>query len=391
MRPEADEEAEALRLFCDNLGIPFLLGKADVPRMSAELKMGIEEAGRKARYEFLDRGRIGLEFDLIATAHTRDDQVETILLNWLRGAGPNGLGGMPSQRDSIVRPLLPFSREHTVAYCTEMGLSTLHDPGNDDERFRRVAIRKKVLPRLRELQPQFEEALLKSAEIVRQESDYLDSVAAAALERALVSGHPQLEPLTSSVEAAFETRHLAHYPRPLLRRCLRLAVRSLGAKLDFHQSEIATDGVVSGEAGSVTASDEPVVLEWGVERTVVRRLDLPQIQARQLPFPGEAQGPGWRIVANESAESNTFTRLSGVKVLSPLHVRGLEPGDSMDFGYKPRKLADLREGSGLTGHAAKLVPIVCDQAGPVWFPGIATSERVAAEEQESAIIVSLLF
>lgn len=390
MRPEADDHAEACRRFCDDLGVPFLLGKADVPLMAKELRIGIEEAGRQARYEFLERGRLGLELDQVATAHTQDDQVETILLSWLRGAGLNGLAGMPAERDSIIRPLLAFSREETARYCADHNLVTLHDPGNEDERFRRVAIRKRVVPELRNVQPRFEEAVLRSAQIIREESDYLDSVAAAALERALAPAHPQLEPLTSLFEAAFETARLAHYPRPLLRRALRLAIRSLGARLDFHQSEIAAEGVARAEKGSLTAEGEQVVLEWGPDRTVVRRLDFPRIQQRGLEVPGSIQGHGWSLALAMEPQSPISARLSPQRLIPPLLARGIEPGDAMDFKDKPRKLTDLREGTGLTGTGAKLVPILCDQAGPIWFPGIAVSQRVAAKDQESAIIVSLL-
>ena len=136
-RPEGAKEAALTKAFCDEMGVPYAGGVADVPRMSEELRIGVEEAGRRARYAFFAQvtGRVGA--GLVATAHTRSDQAETVLLNLARGTGLTGASGIPAQRDGIIRPLLPFSHEETREYCRANGLWFHDDPTNDDLRYAR--------------------------------------------------------------------------------------------------------------------------------------------------------------------------------------------------------------------------------------------------------------
>jgi tRNA(Ile)-lysidine synthase len=117
----------------------------------------------------------------VLVAHTTDDQAETVLLNVLRGAASTGLAGMRAQRGHLIRPLLGFRRAETAALCAAMDLPVLRDPMNDDETFRRVAVRRRVLPVLegvagRDLVP----VLARQAELLREESNYLDELAGAA-------------------------------------------------------------------------------------------------------------------------------------------------------------------------------------------------------------------
>ena len=99
--------------------MPFMSGRADVPKIAKEMGVGLEEAGRNARYEFFDQCVFQTGAELVLTAHTLDDQVETVLLNLVRGTGLRGLAGIPEKRGRIVRPLLPFTRAEArrVSYC----------------------------------------------------------------------------------------------------------------------------------------------------------------------------------------------------------------------------------------------------------------------------------
>jgi tRNA(Ile)-lysidine synthase TilS/MesJ len=122
-----------------------------------------------------------VDADRVLVAHTADDQAETVLLNVLRGAASSGLAGMAQRHGAVVRPLLGFRRFETRALCAALALPVLDDPMNDDRSFRRVAIRKDVLPMLervaaRDLVP----VLARQAEILRSESEYLDDLAVAA-------------------------------------------------------------------------------------------------------------------------------------------------------------------------------------------------------------------
>ena len=209
-RDAADDEMLRCEQFAATLGIPFAGGRARVPTMAKELKIGLEEAGRKARYEFLQRAALKYACDLVATAHTLDDHVETVLLNLVRGCGINGLTGIPMRRDNIVRPALPFSRAETREYCETRDLWFHDDPANSDPAFSRSRLRMRVLPELRSINPSVDEGVARMAEILAEEDQFLDATAAAALERCEIRLNGDLAFVSSDCEVSFDRALLRH-------------------------------------------------------------------------------------------------------------------------------------------------------------------------------------
>ena len=139
-RAEAAHQAEQLGAECDRRGIPFVPGQADVPRLSQDQGVGLEEGGRWARYEFFERVAMAMQADFIATGHTRDDRLETVLFHLTRGTGPGGLVGIPRRRGRIIRPLLDIDRNDTREYAREAGVPIIFDPaGRPDGRRGRPA------------------------------------------------------------------------------------------------------------------------------------------------------------------------------------------------------------------------------------------------------------
>jgi tRNA(Ile)-lysidine synthase len=152
--------------------------RVDVRTVEIAPGSNLEERARDARYAALEAARLEHGATAVLVAHTADDQAETVLLNILRGAASSGLAGMSERRGALARPLLGFRRAETTALCEALALVPLHDPMNDDEAFRRVAVRRRVLPVLegvagRDLVP----VLVRQAELLREESDFLDELA----------------------------------------------------------------------------------------------------------------------------------------------------------------------------------------------------------------------
>ncbi len=176
IRPDSAREQAAVSAVAARLGAPF-----DERNLRVEPGSNLEARARAARYGALESARMDHGATVVLVGHTADDQAETVLLNILRGAATAGVSGMPVRRDTVVRPLLEFRRADTDNLCQVLGLPVLHDPMNDDETFRRVAVRRHVLPLLervagRDLVP----LLVRQAAILRDESDYLDELARAA-------------------------------------------------------------------------------------------------------------------------------------------------------------------------------------------------------------------
>jgi tRNA(Ile)-lysidine synthase len=176
LRASSADEAVAVGEVAAGLGARFLTVSVDIGAGS-----NLEARARDERYRALERARAELGAECVLVAHTADDQAETVLLNVLRGAAASGLAGMAPRHGRIVRPLLGLRRSELRALCVALELSVFDDPMNDDPSFRRVAIRREVLPLLeRVAQRDLVPVLARQADILRAESEYLDEMAAAA-------------------------------------------------------------------------------------------------------------------------------------------------------------------------------------------------------------------
>ena len=144
LRPESAADAAWVRDVCDRVGIPLVS-----ERRAAPLRRGsLEAAARAVRYDFLERAATGHRCDLIALAHTADDQAETVVMNLIRGAGPAGLRGMPARRGRVIRPLLSVTRSQILAWLKLRAVTYLEDASNRDLRFLRARVRHLLRPRL---------------------------------------------------------------------------------------------------------------------------------------------------------------------------------------------------------------------------------------------------
>ncbi|MCU0479586.1 MAG: tRNA lysidine(34) synthetase TilS [Anaerolineae bacterium] len=183
LRPEAEGETQVVATFARGVNLPYTIGRVDVLGLQHAEKLTLEEAARKARYDFFAQiaGQIGAT--TIVTAHHQDDQAETILFHLIRGTGGAGAIGMdvispapyhPHLR--LVRPLLTTTRAELEAYCHENGLNPVYDPSNDNILITRNAIRHHVLPMLARLNPQITSALARFADIYAEEQNALQII-----------------------------------------------------------------------------------------------------------------------------------------------------------------------------------------------------------------------
>lgn len=391
-RNEADKEMALCEAFCQSLDVPFVSGRADVPRMSRDLKIGLEEAGRMARYNFLNQAARRFECDLIATAHTGTDSVETILFNLVRGTGPSGLTGIDASRGGLIRPLLPFSRSETLAYCHENGLWFHSDPANESMDFSRARLRHRVSPELALVNPAYEAAILRCASILSEEDQFLNGAAANALERAEIALNGELHFLTQDAEVAFDRNAMGSLPPVLFKRACRLAVSALGSAIDFDQTEAIASGFSSSPSGSVTAEGGAVVAEWDQQLLHFRQLQPTEPFRFKLTCPGETESEefGWKITAHHAPRSekrndrrSLRVEVSIDKTQGELYFRSTQPGDSIQpLGFDgTRKLSDLLSEAKLTKAARSRLPVICDFVGPIWAPGVCLSHRIDKEPE----------
>ena len=182
------------------LGHEAISEQRDVGGQARAAADNLEQAARRARYEFLARVARAVGAQWVLTAHTLEDQAETLLLALMRGSGAQGLGGMHAARvldDEqpvvlLARPLLGWARRaETARYCQERGVAVRADAMNEDERFARVRVRRRLLPLLEEFNPRVVTALARTAELLRADAVALEAQAALLLRAARVEDEEQ--------------------------------------------------------------------------------------------------------------------------------------------------------------------------------------------------------
>jgi tRNA(Ile)-lysidine synthase len=175
LRPGTDHDARVVRAAAAAVG-----AEALVATVAFDAGANVEERARDARYAALEQMADELGAEVILVGHTRDDQAETVLLAMLRGSGTTGLAGMPAVRGRVRRPLLDLRRADTREICARLGWSPARDPMNEDEHYRRVWLRRTVIPRLEHgARRDLVEVLARQAALLRDDDDYLDVLAAA--------------------------------------------------------------------------------------------------------------------------------------------------------------------------------------------------------------------
>ncbi len=305
---EADGDAAYCAEFCQARDIPFTLIRVDVSGEQESGGGGVQEVARRVRYEALERCASEVGASVIATAHNRDDNAETILLNILRGAGPDGLRGIPERRGRIVRPLLGVSRAEIEAYCAEHELAPRRDSSNDSTKYSRNEVRHKLMPYLRErFNPRVEDALLRLSVVASEESDYLDTEA-----RRWLGNRQQID-----------RQSLSKLPTAMQRRVLRLWLREARGLSDISFEFIE-------QIREATFTPGPIILP-PVQRETSSSTPSELDAAAEIDVPGMVEMGGWRITGDGQLPAGLTTAL----------IRFWRFGDRMRFPFGRRKLSDL--------------------------------------------------
>lgn len=315
LRPGSQEESAFVRDTAVEWGLPVTVDRRDVEALIKGGR-GEEEAGRIARYQFLAQVAREVGAAVVVTGHTASDQAETILMNLLRGAGPQGLAGMRPERDfadwkfvdvegslRLVRPLLEVSRWETQVYCAEHGLEPRIDPTNFEREHLRSRIRLELMPILAEYQPALEDVLGRTGKVMNAVSDLLDSLVETEIGRSVRSAGPAALAIELS---AFKSLH--QVLRWELMRAVMATLAEGGVEADFETVSEASRAMVRGLDGRhdlvaglelERAGPEIVMRKRGAR---VRFPDVPQIEREgALKVPGRAElADRWEVEATRT-------------------------------------------------------------------------------------------
>lgn len=235
---ESDGDEAFVASWCAENGVNFRVLHADVSSLAKKNGQGLEECGRNVRYTFFRS--LCKPNTRIATAHTLTDSTETVLMNLAKGAGPHGLSGIPPIRDEIVRPLIRVTRDEVEEYCHYYGLHYVTDSSNLTDEYARNRIRHSVVPVLRGINPAFEQAIFRTTRLLRQDEEYLRSVAREELKKAV------------SENGGYSVQHLRNQPDAILSRMIALAVQNqTDARFDYAHIASVIRMIRSGK-GNIT-------------------------------------------------------------------------------------------------------------------------------------------
>jgi len=175
IREEAKEDEEYVRRFCEEKNIEFYSKSIDVQEFANNNKIGTEEAGRIARYDFFDEILEKTNSNKIAIAHNKNDNAETMIMNALRGSGVSGLKGIEAKRGKYIRPLIECERTEIEKYCKEKELQPRIDKTNFENEYTRNKIRNIVIPYIKqEFNPNIIETLNRLSDLVSEEEEYIN-------------------------------------------------------------------------------------------------------------------------------------------------------------------------------------------------------------------------
>ena len=175
IRKEATEDEEYVRKYCKEKNIEFYSKSIDVQKLANNNKIGTEEAGRLARYNFFDEILNKTKANKIAIAHNQNDRAETIIMNAIRGSGISGLKGIEAKREKYIRPLIECERFEIEEYCNQKQLNPRIDKTNFDNEYTRNKIRNIVIPYIkREFNPNIITTLNRLSELVCEEEEYME-------------------------------------------------------------------------------------------------------------------------------------------------------------------------------------------------------------------------
>ena len=187
IREEAENDERYVKKYCEEKQIEFYSKSIDVKKIANNNKIGLEEAGRKERYNFFDEVLNKTNAQKIAIAHNKNDNVETVLMHILRGSGINGLKGIEAKRGKYIRPIINCERNEIEEYCNEKNLQPKIDKTNFENEYTRNKIRNLLIPYIqKEFNPNIIKTIDRLSDLVTQEENYMDNQVKKIYEEILV-------------------------------------------------------------------------------------------------------------------------------------------------------------------------------------------------------------
>jgi tRNA(Ile)-lysidine synthase len=399
LRPDSDTDANIVEQTAARLNLVSVIQSGDVRAFADAGRLSIEEAARILRYRFLMEQARQFHAQAVAVGHTADDQVETVLMHFIRGAGLSGLKGMNYRtiiqmfdpQIPIVRPLLDMWREETVVYCATHGFRPRHDPSNASLDFFRNRLRHLLIPSLETYNPRFREVLWRTSRSLMADYEILAGVLDEVWKECVVQENSDF--------VAFDSSTLNKQTDGLQRNLVRRAIEHLHPdEMDIGYANLErASRFIAGSQGRFRM-DLPngihMLREGALIYVVAGEAALPIERWPQMPdgsvtlplaVPGSATlAGGWKLTAERwnipslameqarSSDDPFQVWLDASDLSAPLELRVRQDGDRFEplgMDGHEMKLSDFFINVKLPQRARERWPLLCTKEKVVWIPG----------------------
>ncbi len=410
IRENSQSDEDFVELLAGRINLPLYKGRKNIPQFSREIKASLEEAGRIARYEFLDDLSDRYGYDKIATGHNCDDNAEQVLMNLFRGAGMTGLSGIPPVRGRIVRPLIRCSRRMIMDFLDQQGRSFVMDASNADIAHLRNRVRRIIIPQIEKYcNPKIAVALNRFSDLAGDEEQWINDLTECACERALIRENKSSMVLSCAEMASF---HVA-----LQRRIIRKGVMKVKGNLRrIHKNHIDSairlikslsspkhlhlpDRIrISTKGNEFHISKEKSALRRAEQFTVSRtegydyhyeiwgegELFIPEIGTKLVFWESAVNEPE----VYEKTDGKT-ARLDLDRIQYPLVIRPFKPGDR----FRPLGMAGTRKVNRFFSDRKinpdwrRKCPLVINEDTIVWIAGYRIADSVKTTKDTKRILM----
>lgn len=415
---ESLDDAAFVEDYCREKGIEFHMGSGDVPRVAKERGISLETAAHNMRYCFLQDVSNQLGGALIATAHHRDDQAETVLMHILRGSGLTGLSGIRPKKQNIIRPVLFLSKGQLLDYCYINNIPARIDRTNEVPNCTRNRIRLNLMPNLASTYNQaITEGLCHLAEIASIDGDYLHQETRNLYAKLV---HEQSGRLRIKREDVLSV-HIA-----LRRRLLQLIIRkAAGYDVDKRPSALGlptgsgnnigyvhvcllAEFIESGKTGTRVSlpGDVQAFMDYGTLTIYKRTAEEANAYSENpvlLIMPGVTEYPNspgvvnaelyyeqlpdqvWKEIRSKKHGSMAIIDLD--KCQGDVHMRTRLPGDRLQLTAGSKKLKDYFIDRKLPRNERDKIPLVCDAKGIIWVAGMKQTRLARIDDSTKRFLV----
>lgn len=383
---EHQRDLDFCKMTAEALGIELFTLTEDVPSIAKESGESLELAARRVRYAFFDKIMKEKGIPILATAHNADDNLETLLLNLTRGCGLRGLCGIPPCREvrygKVVRPILGMTKASILAYCGENGVEYVIDSTNSVADCSRNSLRLKVIPELKKICGSASENASRTCRSLREDREYLEKIA---------------EDFLGKNPDALPVKELSDLPLPIKKRVLfAFFGDGLEEKHIYSLLEL-TEKCIPHSALSLPGNTRAIIEDGCIKKVTDTRCEekicdfsAPLKEGRNS-FPG-----GYSIIVSTSKSDiqNVYNSITSASIPfdtinGTLFARNRRSGDRIQLGGMSKSVKKLMCDKKIPLCERDLLPIVCDDLGILFIPGIGTRDR-CIKNSDRMIYISLI-